>query len=140
MCIPCVPFGTESCVCLGWHVDIGNSTAAIAQLGERQAEDLKGPGSVPGLGMRFFFMSIFIICIIFSFIFIATAFFFSIFFLVFFCFFFCIFFRSFFDCERSMSLEMPTCAMSWGVGFLCCGAAKWAAADVSSMAKIADGK
>ena len=27
------------------------SQAAIAQLGERQAEDLKLPGSIPGLGM-----------------------------------------------------------------------------------------
>ena len=27
-------------------------TAAIAQLGERQTEDLKVPGSIPGLGMR----------------------------------------------------------------------------------------
>ena len=27
-----------------------NSTAAIAQLGERQTEDLKVPGSIPGLG------------------------------------------------------------------------------------------
>ena len=28
-----------------------NSTAAIAQLGERQTEDLKVPGSIPGLGI-----------------------------------------------------------------------------------------
>ena len=28
--------------------------AAIAQLGERQTEDLKVPGSIPGLGMVFF--------------------------------------------------------------------------------------
>ena len=28
-----------------------SSTAAIAQLGERQTEDLKVPGSIPGLGM-----------------------------------------------------------------------------------------
>ena len=27
-----------------------NPTAAIAQLGERQTEDLKVPGSIPGLG------------------------------------------------------------------------------------------
>ena len=27
-----------------------NITAAIAQLGERQTEDLKVPGSIPGLG------------------------------------------------------------------------------------------
>ena len=27
------------------------SEAAIAQLGERQTEDLKVPGSIPGLGM-----------------------------------------------------------------------------------------
>jgi hypothetical protein len=26
--------------------------AAVAQLGERQTEDLKVPGSIPGLGMR----------------------------------------------------------------------------------------
>ena len=29
--------------------------AAIAQLGERQTEDLKVPGSIPGRGMYFFF-------------------------------------------------------------------------------------
>ena len=28
--------------------------AAIAQLGERQTEDLKVPGSIPGLGISFF--------------------------------------------------------------------------------------
>ena len=28
-----------------------NDTAAIAQLGERQTEDLKVPGSIPGLGI-----------------------------------------------------------------------------------------
>ena len=28
--------------------------AAIAQLGERQTEDLKVPGSIPGLGILFF--------------------------------------------------------------------------------------
>ena len=28
-----------------------SSEAAIAQLGERQTEDLKVPGSIPGLGM-----------------------------------------------------------------------------------------
>ena len=28
-----------------------NARAAIAQLGERQTEDLKVPGSIPGLGM-----------------------------------------------------------------------------------------
>ena len=28
-------------------------TAAIAQLGERQTEDLKVPGSIPGLGIAF---------------------------------------------------------------------------------------
>ena len=30
------------------------SAAAIAQLGERQTEDLEVPGSIPGLGMNFF--------------------------------------------------------------------------------------
>ena len=29
----------------------GNISAAIAQLGERQTEDLKFPGSIPGLGI-----------------------------------------------------------------------------------------
>ena len=29
------------------------TTAAIAQLGERQTEDLKVPGSIPGLGIAF---------------------------------------------------------------------------------------
>ena len=29
----------------------GNISAAIAQLGERQTEDLKVPGSIPGLGI-----------------------------------------------------------------------------------------
>ena len=32
-------------------VSNGNISAAIAQLGERQTEDLKVPGSIPGLGM-----------------------------------------------------------------------------------------
>ena len=31
-----------------------SAEAAIAQLGERQTEDLKVPGSIPGLGMHFF--------------------------------------------------------------------------------------
>ena len=30
---------------------ISTSTAEIAQLGERQTEDLKVPGSIPGLGI-----------------------------------------------------------------------------------------
>ena len=30
-----------------------DAEAAIAQLGERQTEDLKVPGSIPGLGMSF---------------------------------------------------------------------------------------
>ena len=30
-----------------------NSIAAIAQLGERQTEDLKVPGSIPGGGIHF---------------------------------------------------------------------------------------
>ena len=32
------------------------SVAAIAQLGERQTEDLKVPGSIPGGGIKFFFL------------------------------------------------------------------------------------
>ena len=32
------------------------SLAAIAQLGERQTEDLKVPGSIPGGGKLFFFL------------------------------------------------------------------------------------
>ena len=37
------------------HVAISSdTTAAIAQLGERQTEDLKVPGSIPGLGMQFY--------------------------------------------------------------------------------------
>ena len=32
-------------------VSNGNISAAIAQLGERQTEDLKVPGSIPGLGI-----------------------------------------------------------------------------------------
>ncbi len=31
--------------------------AAIAQLGERQTEDLKDPGSIPGDGINFLFPS-----------------------------------------------------------------------------------
>jgi hypothetical protein len=31
--------------------------AAIAQLGERQTEDLKVPGSIPGLGIHFHLFS-----------------------------------------------------------------------------------
>ena len=33
-------------------IRISEMTAAIAQLGERQTEDLKVPGSIPGEGMR----------------------------------------------------------------------------------------
>ena len=33
--------------------------AAVAQLGERQTEDLKVPGSIPGLGIFFVFISYF---------------------------------------------------------------------------------
>ena len=33
------------------HWPFGCPTAAIAQLGERQTEDLTVPGSIPGLGM-----------------------------------------------------------------------------------------
>ena len=32
---------------------VGNALAAIAQLGERQTEDLKVPSSILGLGKRF---------------------------------------------------------------------------------------
>ena len=32
-------------------VSNGNISAAIAQLGERQTEDLKVPGTIPGVGM-----------------------------------------------------------------------------------------
>ena len=34
-------------------------SAAIAQLGERQTEDLKVPGSIPGLGISFSFSFLF---------------------------------------------------------------------------------
>ena len=34
-------------------VSNGNISAAIAQLGERQTEDLKVPGSIPGLGILY---------------------------------------------------------------------------------------
>ena len=34
-----------------YSVSIGSAAAAIAQLGERQTEDLKVPGSIPGLGI-----------------------------------------------------------------------------------------
>ena len=38
-----------------WSLDavhiISMTSAAIAQLGERQTEDLKVPGSIPGLGI-----------------------------------------------------------------------------------------
>ena len=33
-----------------WRWVVASSTAAIAQLGQRQTEDLKVPGSIPGLG------------------------------------------------------------------------------------------
>ena len=33
-----------------YSVSIVSAAAAIAQLGERQTEDLKVPGSIPGLG------------------------------------------------------------------------------------------
>ena len=32
------------------HFEKNKNMAAIAQLGERQTEDLKDPGSIPGLG------------------------------------------------------------------------------------------
>ena len=35
--------------------------ASIAQLGERQTEDLKVPGSIPGGGIQYMFIFIFII-------------------------------------------------------------------------------
>ena len=34
--------------------EVVSATAAIAQLGERQTEDLKVPGSIPGLGRILF--------------------------------------------------------------------------------------
>jgi hypothetical protein len=37
---------------------IAVATAAIAQLGERQTEDLKVPGSIPGLGISELFATI----------------------------------------------------------------------------------
>ena len=38
--------------CHSCHIDfVALSPSAIAQLGERQTEDLKVPGSIPGLGM-----------------------------------------------------------------------------------------
>ena len=33
---------------------VGPTFAQVAQLGERQTEDLNVPGSSPGLGMRFY--------------------------------------------------------------------------------------
>ena len=48
-------FGQNSilpAICNAWvDVSIQQSRAAIAQLGERQTEDLKVPGSIPGLGI-----------------------------------------------------------------------------------------
>ena len=38
---------------LGLQAFVASHRAAIAQLGERQTEDLKVPGSIPGLGMAF---------------------------------------------------------------------------------------
>ena len=35
-------------------VNFSSKKAVIAQLGERQTEDLKVPGSIPGRGMVFF--------------------------------------------------------------------------------------
>ena len=46
-----------SCLRLNARVDLaefGSKHAAIAQLGERQTEDLKVPGSIPGLGRLHF--------------------------------------------------------------------------------------
>ena len=40
------PGVTSSCYCILMYAQ-----AAIAQLGERQTEDLKVPGSIPGLGI-----------------------------------------------------------------------------------------
>ena len=37
---------------------VSTNMAAIAQLGERQTEDLKVPGSIPGGGIKFFFFNI----------------------------------------------------------------------------------
>ena len=41
------------CTCLKKIVHILIQEAAIAQLGERQTEDLEVPGSIPGLGSFF---------------------------------------------------------------------------------------
>ena len=40
---------------LVWSFLLCHRQAAIAQLGERQTEDLKVPGSIPGLGILFGF-------------------------------------------------------------------------------------
>ena len=38
-------------IAIHFAVSNGDISAAIAQLGERQTEDLKVPGSIPGLGI-----------------------------------------------------------------------------------------
>ena len=49
---PAAEFGSHRAVCASLAAPARGSlpTAAIAQLGERQTEDLKVPGSIPGLG------------------------------------------------------------------------------------------
>ena len=52
---PCAESSDSPCCfsqCLEMHQA---ADAAIAQLGERQTEDLKVPGSIPGLGIVRFF-------------------------------------------------------------------------------------
>ena len=38
-----------------YNICLHNASAEIAQLGERQTEDLKVPGSIPGFGISFAF-------------------------------------------------------------------------------------
>ena len=40
----------DACIRATTAISNADSRAAIAQLGERQTEDLKVPGSIPGLG------------------------------------------------------------------------------------------
>ena len=56
LCI--VPMYLVSCMqdVLASPTRLTETTAAIAQLGERQTEDLKVPGSIPGLGIAFHFV------------------------------------------------------------------------------------
>ena len=47
-------------VLLKWITIRLKDTAEIAQLGERQTEDLKVPGSIPGGGKLFFIFKVFL--------------------------------------------------------------------------------